>query len=867
MLARRQLLRGGTGALRLALPALSWLALGAAEAGATAPYARQPAALTTPWTYAVSTVAPLPEYPRPQLQRSQWLSLNGRWQYEAGKRGEKPPIGRALADTILVPFGVQSPLSGIERSDAWGWYRRFFTIPRSWRGQHVMLNFGAVSWWARVYVNGQAAGMHHGDYDAFSFDITRLLRPDRENELVVGFYDPVGGAGEPVGKQIPGSPYGYFHTAVSGIWQTVWLEPVAGEHVGALDLIPELSRRALVVSAEVTGGTAGSVRGGGGPELQATALDGDRTVATASGPAGYPVVLRIPHPHEWSPWDPFLYGLRLQLLAGGHVVDTVESYFGMRSISLGRVGGAVRILLNGKFVFQAGALDQGYWPDGLYTPPSDEAARFDIAAAKELGFDMLREHEKVEPDRWYYWADRLGILVWQDMPSMPVADRSAPPAPARSEFTRELDRIVTQHRSDPAIVVWVPFNEGWGQFDEAAITDEIKQLDPSSLVDTDSGSGNCCGAAEPPASDLRDSHLYSGPFAVPADRRATVIGEYGGVLPYPPAGHRWTGVLTSIGSPVAVWPPAPTVELLRAQYAELADEMRLRGLSAAAFTELAEYEQELGILTYDRRVFTMPPGVLRALNDSLIASSEHLSGLLPPTAPSPSDFSGQWLFSEGSGTAAADSSARHLTLTLQNGATWTAGPIIRGRPTGALSITAPGQAAVTPARVINTTRSFAVSAWLRAGATNESGTAVSEPGPDGASFSLGIDTEPRGTWWTFVVPGASNCTSAQCGVRANLRYGDRRYSARPGRWYQLTAVYDARTAAIALYVDGVPEDVEHVFGIPPATGPLTVGEGTDDYTPTDSFIGAIATLRTFGRALAPDEVWDLYREDASWDTR
>jgi Glycosyl hydrolases family 2, sugar binding domain/Concanavalin A-like lectin/glucanases superfamily/Glycosyl hydrolases family 2 len=836
----------------------------APRASATAPYVAQLPALTTPWTSAVSTVAPLPEYPRPQLERSSWLSLNGQWQYEQGQPGEAPPFGRDLAQTILVPYPVESPLSGIEREDTWGWYRRTFTLPAEWSGQHVLLNFGAVAWQASVYVNGQLAGSHTGDYESFSLDITQLLHPGGDNELVVGFYDPIGQAGEPVGKQIPGAPYGIYHTASSGIWQTVWLEPVAADHVTALDLVPDLRHSRLIVTASTSDGSPAP--------LVVQALAGSRVVASASGLSDRSLSVGIPHPRLWSPSDPYLYGLHIQLESGGSVIDDVQSYFGMRSISLGRVGGATRILLNGRFVFEAGALDQGFWPDGLYTPPTDSAIRSDILTAKQLGYNMLREHQKVQPDRWYYWADRLGILVWQDMPQMHAPGGSGPSAAAETGFRSELQAIVLQHRSDPSIVAWVPFNEGWDQFDPAGITREVKGLDPSALVDSDSGSANCCHAIEPANSEVNDTHLYFGPFTVSPDPRASVIGEYGGVLAYPPAGHRWPGVLTSLGGPVLAWGSTTVSLFLRAQYRELAQEMRVRGLSGAVFTELFGCEDELGLVTYDRRAVTMPIGLVRRLNNSLVSASQQAAALQAQAPAIPPGTTGLWRFNEGHGNTASDSSGHGHTLTLTGGAGWTRGPF-----GAALRIAASGESAVSSGPLINTRRSFTVVTWLRSDRARQSGSAVSEPGPDGSSFSLGIETTAQGgqslgglphttrlppaTWWTFEAPFTSHCTSARCGVRANMRYDDGRFDPRTGSWHQVTGVYDTSTQTIAIYVDGIPEDVEHVFGIPAARGPLTVGRGVDDYTPSDTFIGGIAQLRLYARALSPGEVWQLYRAE------
>ncbi len=860
---KRRVAVWGRAAGLIALVALA----GAPSAGATAPYARKPPALLTPWTDSVPTADPLPGYPRPQLERRQWKNLNGLWQYEQGQLGQRPPFGQNLAQTVLVPFPVQSPLSGIERGDTRGWYRRAFTVPAAWRSQRVILNFGAVSWAATVYVNGRRAGTHFGDYEAFSFDITRLLRRHGPNELVVGFYDPVGGAGEPVGKQIPGTPHGIYHTASSGIWQTVWLEPVAVRHITALDLTPDLAHGHLVVDASATGG--------GGATVVAQALAGRRVVASADGRPGRPFVLTIRRPRLWSPSDPYLYGLRARLVFRHSTADRVSSYFGMRSIALGRIRGVTRILLNGKFVFESGALDQGYWPDGLYTPPSEAAMRFDILAAKRLGYNLLREHVKVQSARWYYWADKLGILVWQDIPNLPIAGHPAPTRADKAGFRRELRTIVVQHRSDPSIVTWIPFNEGWDQFDVTPITREVRRLDGSALVDSDSGSANCCNAVESRASDIRDTHLYSGPFAVAPDRRASVIGEYGGVLPFPPPANAWPGILTSIGSPALAWPVPTVTAFLRQQYDELTDEMRIRGLSGAVFTELGSYEQELGILTYDRRVYTMPPGLVRHLNQSLIRASQQIAGARPSRPVVPRGTTGLWRFDEGNGDTTGDASGHGQTLFLRGGASWTRG--IHGT---ALAITGAGQSAVADAPVIDTARSFTVSVWLRSDRPGQSGSAVTEPGPDGSSFSLGIQTAEQGqqslsgevgrrtvlspgygTWWTFVVPGAPNCSAWACGVRANMRYDDGRDGPRVGTWHQLTGVYDTGTQTITLYVDGVPEDVEHVDGVPPATGPLTVGAGSRDYEPTDTFLGAIDELRTFERALSPSQVWSLYRAE------
>jgi hypothetical protein len=854
------------GGLAAIAAVLGLVAAAAPSARATAPYVRKFPPLTTPWTRGVSPVRPLPEYPRPQLERSAWRNLNGQWQYERGRPGQKPPLGRNLAQTILVPFGVQSPLSGIERGDTAGWYRRTFTVPAGWRGRRVLLNFGAVTWAARVYVNGRLAGTHRGSYDSFSIDITRLLRRGA-NEIVVGYVNPIGADGEPIGKQIAGAPFGIHHTASSGIWQTVWLEPVSAEHLTGLDLTPDVAGGRLIVSAAVARVSPRS-------RLVAEALAGRSVVAKAAGPAGRPLSVPIAHAHLWSPTDPYLYGLRVRLLDGARLVDSVTSYFGMRSISLGRVDGVTRMLLNGTFVFQSGALDQGYWPDGVYSAPSDAALRFDILAAKRLGYNMLRKHVKVEPDRWYYWADRLGILVWQDMPDTPTFATHAPTASGRAEFRRELAAIVVQLRSHPSIVTWIPFNEGWGEFDPAGVTDEIKRLDPSRLVDTDSGSANCCAAPEPSASDVRDAHLYYGPYAVPPDNRASVIGEYGALLPYPPRAHRWPGVPLSIGSMSLSFPIPDVRGFLATQYDDLDQEMRVSGASAAVYTELAAYENELGIVSYDRKAYTIDPKLIRRLNGTLIADSQTPAGRRPPGPAIPPGQTGEWTFDEGRGTSAADASGGGHPLTLSGGASWTVG--VHG---AALSIAGPGQLATAAAPVVDTTHSFTVSAWLNSSAPGQSGTAVSQRGTDGSSFSLGLQTLPPGaqehpgqvasgiappplrTWWTFEVPRFGNCASLTCGVYASNHFDDGRFNPASGTWHYVTGVRDAQSHTVSVYVDGVPEDVEQSGALIPSRGPLTLGAGVLDYPGSDRFVGAIDDLRTFGRALSAEEASQLYQAE------
>src|SRR5262245_43625741 len=365
------------------------------------------APLMTEWAADVSPTNAHPEYPRPQMVREAWMSLNGVWQFASAEEGETAPIGEDLSEQILVPFPVESALSGIKRHEDRMWYRRTFEIPSDWDGQRILLHFGAVDWETTVYVNGQEIGTHRGGYDGFDFDVTDVLNESGEQEIVVGVYDPTDAGGQPRGKQVL-NPGGIFYSPNSGIWQSVWLEPVPESHINALELAPDID--AQVLKAKILGDAAD------GATVQLTAADNGEAVGRVEGRLGEDLQLPVPDPKLWSPDDAFLDDMNVQLLVDGQAVDECGSYFGMRSISLKKIGYFTKIVLNGEPIFQMGPLDQGYWPDGLYTAPTDDALRYDIEMAKKLGFNMIRKHVKVEPDRWYYWCDKLGLLGWQDMP-------------------------------------------------------------------------------------------------------------------------------------------------------------------------------------------------------------------------------------------------------------------------------------------------------------------------------------------------------------------------------------------------------------------------------------------------------------------
>lgn len=566
--------------------------------------------LSTPWTGLVSPTDPLPDYPRPQLTRPDWQSLNGRWQFAGAASLGTPPVGQNLAETVLVPYPIESALSGIQRHEANMWYRRVFTVPATWSGQRIQLNFGAVNWQATVWVNGRSVGSHSGGYDAFSFDITDALQAGA-NEVIVGVSAPVDSTGIPIGKQRL-QPGGIFYTAASGIWQTVWLEPTNAAHIVRLDTTPDVPGGALDLVVQGAGTT--------GQGVHADVMSAGTVVGSADGAVGAHLRVNLPNAHLWTPDDPFLYDLRVSLtgLGGG---DVVSGYFGMRSIGKAMVGGLLRPVLNGRFVFQLGTLDQGYWPDGIYTAPTDDALRFDLAQQKSLGFNTVRKHIKVEPARWYYWADKLGLLVWQDMPAMRTG--VAPSDADKANFESELHRIVDQLRGVTSIVQWEPFNEGWGEYDPARIADLVHSWDPSRLVDNNSGS-NCCGW-DGGNGDVIDDHIYVGPGApnMPTASRVAELGEFGGLGLRVP-GHEWTP-----GAGFA-YEMAPDSAALTRRYVQIVGQLRElingRGLSAAIYTQPVDVENEVnGLYTYDRQVLKVDSNQVSAANRSVLDTARGLA--------------------------------------------------------------------------------------------------------------------------------------------------------------------------------------------------------------------------------------------------
>ena len=579
----------------------------------------QRADLPTKWTKAaMATNIPLSEYPRPQLKRSDWLCLNGWWDYMGGKDApsasapKDPTNFKKGSEKIHVPFCPESVLSGIQRKQEINmWYRRNFKVPGSWKGKRLQLHFEAVDHDATVFINGHNVGSHEGGYDSFSFDITDYILQG-ENQIVVAAHDNNDG-NAPGGKNSALGDY----TFTSGIWQSVWLEPVNKDHIRSIRVLPDLAQKRLSVTVDADSGC----------RVKVTVLQGKTVIAVRSAKCGTQFFLNLDNPIPWSPDKPFLYDLDLTLTnASGKQLDKVSSYFGMRDIGPGKVKGIVRPLLNGKFVMQIGLLDQGYWPDGIYTAPTDEALASDLILAKKAGFNLVRKHMKVESKRFYYWADKLGLLVWQDMPAIWYQDNDT--AVNRSRYRKELKRMIDEHYNSPAIIAWVPFNENWGAFDVREITGWIKNYDPSRLVNGNSGYNNNPSYqkpyGDPGNGDFVDTHLYSLPYtpAVPDEHRAASLGEFGGIGLFVP-GHMWPVENNS-------YRYTATSSTLTDEYILLLGHidqwMKYKGLSVAVYTQTTDVEHEInGILSYDRMIEKMEVPRIKRINDWVIEDSKKLN--------------------------------------------------------------------------------------------------------------------------------------------------------------------------------------------------------------------------------------------------
>jgi hypothetical protein len=586
--------------------------------------------IKTQWADKIDVQNVLPEYPRPLLQRGQWLNLNGLWDYAIKPVGQDSPTN--YDGKILVPFAVESSLSGVQKkvgAENELWYHRTFKVPSKWNGKDVLLNFGAVDWRADVYLNGKHIATHKGGYTPFSINITPFLKKGEQN-LTVRVFDATDNSYQPCGKQSIGQGK-IWYTSVTGIWQTVWLEPVSRSHINSVRMISDVKQGRINFTADVTEGE--------GNLIQVKLIDNGKTVATAETNVGQDIALALSNPKLWSPDSPFLYDVEISLLSrSGKMLDKAKSYTAFRQISKYRDDdGIYRFLLNGKKTFMFGPLDQGWWPDGLYTAPTDEALKFDIEKTKQWGFNMIRKHVKVEPARWYYYCDKLGMLVWQDMPSgdrggywdketdQQVTSSKWSPyeyetgvdrqrsAESKVNYYREWKDIMNFCFNNPSVVVWVPFNESWGQFDTQKVVEWTQEADPSRLVDPASG-GNfyLCG-------DMMDMHHYPNPkrFYLFDPMRLNVLGEYGGIG-LPVEGHTWKG---RDGWGYVQFKTGEEVTAEYVKYAKELERLARRGYSGAVYTQTTDVEGELnGIMTYDRKVVKMDESKLKQINSEVINS-------------------------------------------------------------------------------------------------------------------------------------------------------------------------------------------------------------------------------------------------------
>jgi hypothetical protein len=577
--------------------------------------------ISTTWAARVDAAKPHPEYPRPQLSRNGWSNLNGLWDYAILPRESGELAPQKWDGKILVPFAVESALSGVGKTvgkDSVLWYQTTLSNVAREKDKLLLLNFGAVDWRCKVLVNGKEAGTHQGGYDPFSIDITTFLVKGKKQLVQVQVWDPSSDGPQPRGKQIK-NPHGIWYTSVTGIWQTVWLESVPVTHISATKNTPDIDKQSVSVKIHVENRQLKD-------EIVVSAWDGDTLLAEKPVDVSSEVVLSVINPKLWSPSSPFLYDLKVIVKRNGKIIDEVKSYFAMRKISMrADAQGIQRMLLNDQFVFQYGPLDQGWWPDGLYTAPSDEALKFDIVKTKEMGFNMIRKHVKVEPARWYRHCDELGMLVWQDMPSGDLGniweqrpgitgaetDKDRTPE-SEAIYKTEWKAIMDANYNFPSIVVWVPFNEAWGQFKTEQITNWTMDQDPSRLVNSASGGDFH------PVGHIIDMHNYPAPVMPRPDlfgaKQILVLGEFGG-LGLPVEAHTWQQK-NNWG-----YQSFKNREDLYNRYASFVDRFEpliKKGLSAAVYTQTTDVEVETnGLMTYDRKVVKFPEEKLKEIHQKL----------------------------------------------------------------------------------------------------------------------------------------------------------------------------------------------------------------------------------------------------------
>lgn len=573
--------------------------------------------IKTAWAEKIDVNNVLPEYPRPIMKRADWQNMNGLWEYAITKAGSPQP--ESFDGKILVPFAVESSLSGVQKTVGTEnelWYKRSFTVPSNWKNKKVLLHFGAVDWESDIWINNIKVGSHKGGYTPFSFDVTPFLTKSGEQELVVKVWDPSENGYQPRGKQTS-KPQGIWYTPVTGIWQTVWLEPVAVKFIKQVRTVSNIDNSSLSVEVLTCATSYTDL-------YEVVVMEGGKQIASAKASANQLVDISIPNQKLWDTENPFLYDMKVTLISDGKVVDAVDSYFAMRKVSTKRDdNGIVRLQLNNKDLFQFGPLDQGWWPDGLYTAPTDEALKYDLIKTKDFGFNMIRKHVKVEPARWYTHCDEMGILVWQDMPSGDQSPRwqmhqyfngteLKRSAESEANYRAEWKGIMDFLYSNPSIVCWVPFNEAWGQFKTEEIVEWTKTYDPSRLVNPASGGNHYT------VGDMLDLHNYPGPAMYLYDaQRATVLGEYGGIG-MPLEGHLWS---SDRNWGYVQFKNSKDVTDEYVKYGEQLYKMIKAGFSAAVYTQTTDVEGEVnGLLTYDRKVVKIDEKRVHDINQKIVHS-------------------------------------------------------------------------------------------------------------------------------------------------------------------------------------------------------------------------------------------------------
>jgi hypothetical protein len=777
------------------------------------------------------------DYPRPQLARPsvlapKWQSLNGLWQYAETDGFSAVPFSKDLASQILVPYPTESGLSGVQKHSDFMFYRKTVDVPNSFLNQnrHLRLNFGAVNYDATVWVNGTQVTRHTGGYDAFSVDITGALKSKGPQEIMLKVYSPADDANIPVGKQRQ-NPSGIFYTAASGTWQSVWIEPVAATSVASFTATPDVASSSFKISTTMNGDPTGA-------KLAVDVYDGKTKVASSTGPGGGEFTIMIPKPHLWSPDDPFLYTFKATL-ASRTGKDIFESYAGLRSISVANVNGKERIELNGKPTFLLATLDQGYWPDGIYTAPTDEALKFDIQKTKDLDFNTIRKHIKIEPARWYYWADKLGLMVWQDSPALPTGRNGSLSNSDKANFRAETAQMVDQLKNVTSIIGWIPFNEGWGQWSVQAASDvgaQVKAQDPSRLVNDRSGSNCCDTPGDPGTGDIIDWHQYQGPaLPAPDATRASIDGEHGGLTLSVP-GHLWP--TASINPYGAVKDAAELNETYVANTQVLRDQGAPYGLSGAVYTQITDVEGEQnGFFTYDRKIEKVDEARVRAVNLEVIAAGAKPTPPAPPGTPGLTGVD-RYAFDEASGTTAANSVGTNA-LTLRNGATFAPG--LAGN---ALTLSGNQFAESSETLIPTENTNYSVSAWVK---LNSAGgafqTVASEDGDSNSAFFLQYSGADKRWAFSFASVRALANTVGQPVV---------------GQWYHLVGVRDVTNSQLAIYVDGKLSGSAGILGSgDKGTGNLEIGRGKFGGNPVDYLDGQVDTVKVFDRALSAADVASL----------